>query len=68
MLTNRFRGNFSVDDSTIELTISKLMQIEQGVRALDALHELLSLGKPVDQDHIDLLDAALFRINKGLEN
>lgn len=52
----------------IELTISNVMQIEQAVRALEALKELMELGKPVDQDHLDLLDCALHRINTGLEN
>jgi hypothetical protein len=44
------------------------MQIEQATRALEALRELMELGKPVDQDHMDLLDSALFRLNTGLES
>jgi hypothetical protein len=44
------------------------MQIEQATRALEALRELMELGKPVDQDHIDLLDCALHRINTGLDS
>lgn len=52
----------------IEISISNVMQIEQAVRALEALRELMELGKPVDQDHIDLLGCALHRINTGLEN
>lgn len=51
----------------IELSISKLMQIEQATRALEALRELMELGKAVDQDHLDLLESALHRIKTGLE-